>query len=96
VSGEITGETVNHSGTWKSKHGDIMNIESEQLKRQKDENDLPYTHGVRIIMKNGRVVRMAENLDPESAAWLVATLSQALMALRFENGFPDDEGGIVY
>jgi hypothetical protein len=47
-------------------------------------------------MKNGKAVRVADSLEPEDAAWLVATLSQALMALCFDNGFPEDGGAVVY
>jgi hypothetical protein len=93
VDGDIVGSV---RGKWKAKHGDIANIESEQLKRQKDEADLPYTHGVRIIMKNGRVMRIAQDLAPDDAVMVVTVLSQALMALRYDNGFPEDEWEIVY
>ena len=46
-------ESLDSLGKWRAKLGDINSFEAEELRRNKTDDDLPYTHGVRMILKRG-------------------------------------------
>ena len=69
---------------WKTKLGDIANIEVEQIVFPKPDQDVDYTHGVRMILKSGRVFHVAGNLMPDQAHELAVSLSQAREAMRYD------------
>lgn len=62
-------------GAWRTQVADIANIEWEELSKQKDETDLPYTHGVRFVTKRRRVLKVAKNLEAEDSGTLAYVLS---------------------
>lgn len=68
---------------WKLRVEDIRNIEAEQLKQKKSDEDSPYTHGVRFITRRGKVVRVARNIEPDDAITLAVILSETIEALRY-------------
>ncbi len=70
-------------GVWNTRSADIANIEYVQLSQKKKDDDLPYTHGVRVISKRGRVIHVAKNLEPDDAAALAVMLSAAQEAMRY-------------
>jgi hypothetical protein len=70
-------------GDWKTHMEDIRNVESEQLKQKKTDEDCPYTHGVRIITRRGRTFRVAVNIEPDDAIMLAVLLSESIEAIRF-------------
>jgi len=63
-------------------HAQIVSIEAEQVVTPKGEDPTPYTHGVRIFWKGGRVAHVAQNLEPDNAHMLAVALTEALVALR--------------
>jgi hypothetical protein len=71
-------------GPWQTKLGDIANIEVEQIVFPKPDGDVDYTHGVRMILKSGRVFHVAGNLMPDQAHELAVSLSQAREAMRYD------------
>ena len=71
-------------GPWKTKIADIANIEMEQIVFPKPDEDVDYTHGVRMILKSGRVFHIAGNLMPDQAHELAVSLSQAREAMRYD------------
>ena len=71
-------------GPWRTTLGDIANIEVEQIVFAKPDDDVDYTHGVRMILKSGRVFHVAGNLMPDQAHELAVTLSQAREAMRYD------------
>ena len=71
-------------GAWQTKVGDIANIEMEQIAFPKPDQVDPYTHGVRMIMRSGRVFHIAGNLMPDQAHELAVSLSQAREAMRYD------------
>ena len=71
-------------GPWETILGDIANIEMEQIVFPKPDDDQPYTHGVRMILKSGRVFHIAGNLKPDHAHELAVSLSQAREAMRYD------------
>ena len=71
-------------GPWKTQIGDIANIEMEQIVFPKPDEHAPYTHGVRMILKTGRVFHVAGNLMPDHAHELAVSLSQAREAMRYD------------
>lgn len=81
---------------WKATRGDIMNVEWEEQKRQKNENDMPYTHGVRVILKNGRRIRIGQNLEPDQAAEIASYLAEAIDALDYGFNEAPEAGAAVY
>lgn len=70
-------------GDWKTRLQDIRNIEWEQQKPRKSDDDQPYTHGVRIIRRDGRIIRVAENIEPDHAIQLTVLLTEALEEWRY-------------
>lgn len=64
-------------GNWRAKLGDINSFEAEELRRNKTDDDLPYTHGVRLIMKRGKVLHIAKDLEPDQAVGLAVALTIA-------------------
>jgi len=68
---------------WDMRIDHIRNIESEQLKQKKSDDDCPYTHGVRIVTRRGRVVRVANSIEPDDAITLAVLLSESIEDLRF-------------
>lgn len=73
-------------GEWKTRAEDIRSIESEQLKQKKTDEDSSYTHGVRMITRRGRVLRVATNIEPDDAIALAVQLSEAIEAVRYPQG----------
>ncbi len=71
-------------GPWRTTLGDIANIEVEQIVFPKPDDDVDYTHGVRMILKSGRVFHVAGNLMPDHAHELAVSLSQAREAMRYD------------
>ncbi len=71
-------------GPWKTKVGDIANFEMEQIAFPKANQVELYTHGVRLILKSGRVFHIAGNLMPDQAHELAVSLSQAREAVRYD------------
>ncbi len=71
-------------GSWKTKVSDIANFEMEQIAFPKPDQVELYTHGVRLILKSGRVFHIAGNLMPDQAHELAVSLSQAREAMRYE------------
>lgn len=65
-------------------HSEIASIEAEQVVFPKGEDPTPYTHGVRIFFRNGQVVHIAKNIEPDHAHMIAVRLSQALSGLREE------------
>ena len=71
-------------GPWETILGDIANIEMEQIVFPKPDQVEHYTHGVRMILKSGRVFHIAGNLMPDQAHELAVSLSQAREAMRYD------------
>ncbi len=69
-------------GRWTTGWADIRNIESVQLHQRKSDEELPYTHGVRMISRRGRVLHFARNLAPDDAASLAVVLSEVLESVK--------------
>ncbi|KAB2912709.1 MAG: hypothetical protein F9K29_18285 [Hyphomicrobiaceae bacterium] len=70
-------------GFWNTRLTDIANIEYVQLSQKKKDEDLPYTHGVRVIARRGRVIHIAKNLEPDDAAALAVMLTEARESMRY-------------
>ncbi|NBU58948.1 MAG: hypothetical protein EBS23_04080 [Betaproteobacteria bacterium] len=68
---------------WKTRVEDIRSIESVQLHQKKKEEDSDYTHGVRFITRRGKILRVAENLEPDDSVTLAVLLNEALEAVRY-------------
>lgn len=86
-------------GPWRTKLGDIANFEMEQIVFPKPDQVENYTHGVRMILKSGRVFHIAGNLMPDHAHELAVSLSQAREAMRYDvsTATPRNRGrGAVY
>jgi hypothetical protein len=81
----------------KSPHTDIKSIEAEQLVFPKHGEDPPpiYTHGVRIFMRNGEVVHIARNLEPDDAHMLAVRLTKARNELKNSMAASSRKGGAV-
>lgn len=70
-------------GTWRTKVEDLRSVEAEQLKQKKKDEDQPYTHGVRMITRRGRVLHLAKDLEPDDAITLAVMLSEAIEAVKY-------------
>lgn len=70
-------------GTWRTKVEDLRSVEAEQLKQRKKDEDQPYTHGVRIINRRGRVIHLAKDVEPDDAITLAVMLSEAIEAVKY-------------
>lgn len=70
-------------GVWNTRSADIGNIEYVQLSQKKKDEDLPYTHGVRVIARRGRVIHVAKNLESDDAAALAVMLTEARESMRY-------------
>lgn len=70
-------------GDWKTRIEDVRNVETEQLKQKKTDEDSSYTHGVRMVTRRGRVLRVATNIEPDDAITLAVLLSESMEAIRF-------------
>jgi len=70
-------------GVWKTEVALIANIEAVQLKQKKSEDELPYTHGVRVITRHGRVLHVAKDIEPDDAITLAVMMSEAIEAIRY-------------
>lgn len=70
-------------GLWKAQVADIRSIEAEQGKQNKQDDVLPYTHGVRMVLRHGRVVHVAKDLEPDAATMLAVMLTEAVDAVKF-------------
>ena len=70
----------------KVRHGEIANIEAEQVEAPKEEAAVNYTHGVRMIMRRGKVNHIAKNLEPDQAHEVAVRLTNALASLRNDMG----------
>lgn len=92
-SGEVTSS---EHGLWSTKVQDLRSIEAEQLHQKKKEDDLPYTHGVRILTRRGRVIHLAKDLEPDDAITLAVMLSEAVEAVKFEEFNGRAASGGVY
>lgn len=79
--------STSKDGVWNTRLTDIANIEYVQLSQKKKDEDLPYTHGVRVIAKRGRVIHVAKNLEPDDAAGLAVMLTEAREAMRYIPAF---------
>lgn len=79
------------SGKWRvdrlsQEHGEIENIEWEQLIHPKGEDPTRYTHGVTVVYRDGSIERVAKNLEPDDARTLSVRLQKARAKLRSELG----------
>lgn len=72
-------------GTWRTRVEDLRSVEAEQLKQKKKEEDQPYTHGVRMITRRGRVIHLAKDVEPDDAITLAVMLSEAIEAVKHVN-----------
>jgi hypothetical protein len=79
-------------GRWRTTTADIRSIESVQLHQKKKEDDFDYTHGVRIITRRGRVLRVANNIEPDDATTLAVLLSEAVEAVRYPQASASTSG----
>ena len=70
-------------GDWKTRIEDVRNVETEQLTQKKTDEDSSYTHGVRMVTRRGRVLRVAANIEPDDAISLAVLLSESMEAIRF-------------
>jgi hypothetical protein len=70
-------------GTWRTKVEDLRSVEAEQLKQKKKDEDQPYTHGVRMITRRGRVLHLAKDVEPDDAITLAVMLSEAIEAVKY-------------
>lgn len=77
------------TGVWRTQVCEIACFEWEEQKKKEDDGDLPYTHGVRMVTRKRRVVRVAQNLEPEDAGTLAYALSEANERAKYGglNGF---------
>jgi uncharacterized membrane protein len=82
-------------GRWRTTTADIRSIEAEQLTQKKTEDALPFTHGVRIITRRGRVLHIAKNLEPDDAAALAVVLNELWDAVRYPRAMPSVGEGPV-
>lgn len=74
---------TSRDGIWKTTVAEIGSIEAEQVRQKKSEDELPYTHGVRIITRRGRVVHVAKDIEPDDAITLAVMMSEAIEAVRY-------------
>lgn len=70
-------------GTWRTRVEELKSVEAEQLKQKKKDEDQPYTHGVRMINRRGRVIHLAKDLEPDDAITLAVMLSEAIEAVKY-------------
>lgn len=70
-------------GTWRTRVEDLRSVEAEQLKQKKKDEDQPYTHGVRMITRRGRVIHFAKDVEPDDAITLAVMLSEAIEAVKY-------------
>jgi hypothetical protein len=70
-------------GTWRTKVEELKSVEAEQLKQKKKDEDQPYTHGVRMITRRGRVLHLAKDVEPDDALTLAVMLSEAIEAVKY-------------
>lgn len=76
-------------GAWRTKLGDVANFEVEQVVQGKPDDDVNYTHGVRMVLRSGRVHHVAGNLEPDDAHMVAYCLSQARELVRFDVETPE-------
>lgn len=77
---------LTNKGIWKVRHGEVANIEAEQVGASKEDEMMIYTHGVRMIMRRGKVNHIAKYLDPDQAHEVAVSLTNALASLRNDMG----------
>lgn len=71
-------------GTWRTRVEELKSVEAEQLKqKKKKDEDQPYTHGVRMITRRGRVLHLAKDVEPDDAITLAVMLSEAIEAVKY-------------
>lgn len=70
-------------GTWRTRVDELKSVEAEQLKQKKKDEDQPYTHGVRMINRRGRVIHLAKDVEPDDAITLAVMLSEAIEAVKY-------------
>ena len=73
-------------GIWRRSHAQIASIELEQLEPPAPDGSKGYTHGVRILMRDGYVAHVAKHLEPDQAHMLAVQMTNALIALRSSVG----------
>ena len=73
-------------GVWRRSHAQIASIEVEQLEPPKQDGSTGYTHGVRILMRDGYVAHVAKHLEPDQAHMVAVQMTNALIALRSSVG----------
>ena len=83
-----------HTAAWRAKHGDIANVEAEQLERPTPDEINDYTHGVRMILRHGKVVHIAKYLMPDDAHQLAVQLTAAVAEIRLDIGGQLRQGDI--
>lgn len=70
-------------GEWKLRVEHIRNIEAIEVNRKPKPEDGNYTHGVRLVTRQGRIARIAQNLEPDDSLTLAVLLNEAIERVRY-------------
>lgn len=70
-------------GEWKLRVEHIRSIEAIETNPKPKPEDSNYTHGVRVVTRHGRIVRIAQNLEPDDSAMLSVLLNEAIDRVRY-------------
>lgn len=70
-------------GEWKMRIDNIRSIEAVELKPKRKPEDSNYTHGVRLVTRQGRICRIAQDLEPDDSVMLAVLLNEAIEGVRF-------------
>lgn len=65
-------------------HTQIASIEAEQVVFPKGDDATVYTHGVRLVFRQGQIAHIAQRLHADHAHLIAVRLTQALIELREE------------
>jgi xanthosine utilization system XapX-like protein len=74
--------SVARDATWQYSHTQIASIEAERVVSPNPNGENKYTHGVRIILRDGFVGHIAINLEPDQAHMVAVRLSNVLLLVR--------------
>jgi hypothetical protein len=70
-------------GEWGMRIDNIRNIGAVELKPKRKPEDSNYTHGVRLITRRGRIIRIAQDLEPDDSVTLAVLLNEAIDRVRY-------------
>lgn len=70
-------------GEWKLRVEHIRSIEAIEVNRKPKPEDGNYTYGVRLVTRQGRIARIAQNLEPDDSVTLAVLLNEAIEGVKF-------------